>query len=85
MPGGGLMQLVATGADNHMGLNTPYLTTDCVSYNHRDQMEYWFVDRENGVATMDDVEFICGVKGILDHVPITMRPHLDNLAPFKVR
>ena len=95
--GGGLMQLVAYGApDVYLVGNT----SDAVPFNTRDSMaSRWFVAREHGMATRDDIEDPLASSstssttdyaawqtgGILAHAPETMAPQRGSLVPFSVR
>lgn len=51
---GGLAQLVAYGAGD-IYLIAYEVGSDYRSANHRDSMMYWFVDRENGFPTEEDL------------------------------
>jgi hypothetical protein len=86
MTGGGLIQLVARGLCDYTTL--PYIKTDtCRAFNQRDQMLFWYVDKEDGFATKEDLDTdkLFSANNVLNHVPLNMRPPVDVLVPFKVR
>jgi hypothetical protein len=88
------MQLVAYGApDNYLTGNT-----GCAqAANMRDSIMHWFVDREDGVASFEDMpvqhEAHPDVRrwlsdGILAHVPTSLAPTRNadgSTLPFSVR
>ena len=80
--GGGLMQLVAYGApDVYLIVNA---TTNAVPFNTRDSMaSRWFVAREHGLATRDDIDG--SAVPILAHAPASMAPAKGSHRPFSVR
>ena len=85
MPGGGLIQLVALGASDYTTFHSIDIDT-CRAYNQRDQVLFWYVDREDGFATKEDLDTDTPFdQNILTHVPLDMRPPLNTLVPLKVR
>jgi hypothetical protein len=74
MVGGGLVQLIAQGATNHF---LTCGTTDPHCYNHRDAMMHWFVDRDDGFATQEDMVTVSNAPSILSAE--------GSIVPFSVR
>jgi hypothetical protein len=78
---GGLVQLIAYGApDAYLIANT----SDPHCYNHRDAMMHWFVHREDGLATKEDMVWVRTMPSILSHVPGPLKPEEGSLVPFSV-
>ena len=76
------MQLVAWGAPDIYLIGN---TSDPYSYNHRDAMMHWFIDREDGFASKEDMVPIVNMSSILDHVPRYSKPECDSLVPFSIK
>ena len=78
------MQLVAMGASGTYGTYTtsPYVNIDkCHAFNQRDQMLFWYIGKEDGFATKEDLveDTLFTAHNILNHVPLDMRPPIDLL------
>lgn len=79
---GGLVHLVSYGAsDVYLFGNTG----DPYTYNHRDAMMYWFIDRNDGYACKEDMVSVQNMPGLLDHVPEMMKPINDCIASFSIK
>jgi hypothetical protein len=81
MTGGGLMQLVAMGASDYI-TTSPYINIDEYrAFNQRDQMLFWYVGKEDGFATKEDLhaDKLFTTNDVLNNVPINMcQPTLDS-------
>lgn len=82
-PRGAHIQLFALGASDVFlcgNTSSPYC------YNSRQAMMHWFVDRDDGNATCEDVWDVHDMPGILEHLPEMLRPALSDVtASFSIK
>jgi hypothetical protein len=81
MPGG-LMQVVLQGAAD------PYLwTSNSNAYpcNINELLQHYYINRDGGLPTKDDIELANNGSLILDNTPDDKKPKRGSLEPFSVR
>jgi hypothetical protein len=85
MSGGGLMQINLKGASGVDYCFTNYSLCDAYTCNTQKSLQYYYINRDGGVPTKEDIELAHTGSLILDNTPDDKKPKKGSLEPYSVR